>query len=122
MNFIDIIDPSRNLLLPSLISPLIRHERSIFPPTLPLHRRNLHRIMSTGKDTEGAGKNLPGRCAACNYKRRRCTDECILAPHFPASDPGRYQCVHRLFGGGRVAEMLQVNSVLIKNLSDIADY
>jgi hypothetical protein len=72
--------------------------------------------MSSGEDKqEDAGKNLPGRCAACTYKRRRCTDKCILAPHFPASDPDRYQRVHRLFGRFNVAEMLKVNSILIKN-------
>ncbi|KQK12827.1 LOB domain-containing protein 24 [Brachypodium distachyon] len=59
--------------------------------------------MSASLDTEGN----PRRCAACKYLRRRCARDCVLAPHFPASDPQRYACVQRFFGAGNVARMLQ---------------
>ncbi|XP_040377752.1 LOB domain-containing protein 24-like [Oryza brachyantha] len=47
------------------------------------------------------------RCAACKFLRRRCSRDCVLAPHFPASDPHRYACVQRVFGAGNTARMLQ---------------
>uniref|UniRef100_A0A0E0AXP1 LOB domain-containing protein n=1 Tax=Oryza glumipatula TaxID=40148 RepID=A0A0E0AXP1_9ORYZ len=47
------------------------------------------------------------RCAACRYLRRRCADDCVLAPFFPASRPHRYACVHRVFGASNVARLLQ---------------
>lgn len=49
------------------------------------------------------------RCAACKNQRRRCSQDCVLAPYFPASDPQRYACVRRVFGASNVARMLQVN-------------
>ncbi|XP_006660281.1 LOB domain-containing protein 24-like [Oryza brachyantha] len=47
------------------------------------------------------------RCAACRYLRRRCADDCVLAPFFPASRPHRYFCVHTVFGASNVARLLQ---------------
>nr|CAB3497926.1 unnamed protein product [Digitaria exilis] len=58
--------------------------------------------MSTSASTE-AGR----RCAACKNQRRRCSQDCVLAPYFPASDPQRYACVQRVFGASNVARMLQ---------------
>ncbi|OEL23556.1 LOB domain-containing protein 12, partial [Dichanthelium oligosanthes] len=36
----------------------------------------------------------------------KCSEDCILAPYFPASDPQRYACVQRIFGASNVARML----------------
>ncbi|KAJ0985136.1 hypothetical protein J5N97_003492 [Dioscorea zingiberensis] len=47
------------------------------------------------------------RCAACRHLRRRCSEDCILSPYFPASDPHRFASVHRIFGASNVARMLQ---------------
>ncbi|KAG0479930.1 hypothetical protein HPP92_010788 [Vanilla planifolia] len=47
------------------------------------------------------------RCAACKYLRRRCSENCILAPHFHPSDPQRFACVHRIFGASNIARMLK---------------
>ncbi|KAG9452345.1 hypothetical protein H6P81_005249 [Aristolochia fimbriata] len=47
------------------------------------------------------------RCAACKYLRRRCSRDCVLAPHFPSSDPQRFACVHRIFGASNVTKTLQ---------------
>nr|CAB3492943.1 unnamed protein product [Digitaria exilis] len=58
--------------------------------------------MSTSASTE-AGR----RCAACKNQRRRCSQDCVLAPYFPASDPQRYAAVQRVFGASNVARMLQ---------------
>ncbi|KAG5545092.1 hypothetical protein RHGRI_017528 [Rhododendron griersonianum] len=35
------------------------------------------------------------RCAACKSLRRRCSQDCALAPYFPANNPQRFACVHR---------------------------
>ncbi|KAG5557892.1 hypothetical protein RHGRI_007960 [Rhododendron griersonianum] len=35
------------------------------------------------------------RCAACKSLRRRCSEDCALAPYFPANNPQRFACVHR---------------------------
>ncbi|CAN6297515.1 unnamed protein product [Urochloa humidicola] len=47
------------------------------------------------------------RCAACKNQRRKCGQDCILSPYFPASDPQRYACVQRVFGASNAARMLQ---------------
>ncbi|KAI0518844.1 hypothetical protein KFK09_006280 [Dendrobium nobile] len=47
------------------------------------------------------------RCAACKYLRRRCSEDCILAPYFHPSNPHRFACVHKIFGASNIARMLQ---------------
>ncbi|XP_042380333.1 LOB domain-containing protein 24-like [Zingiber officinale] len=47
------------------------------------------------------------RCAACRYLRRRCCEDCTLAPFFPSTNPTRFAYVHRVFGASNVARMLQ---------------
>ncbi|XP_030551302.1 LOB domain-containing protein 24-like isoform X2 [Rhodamnia argentea] len=47
------------------------------------------------------------RCAACKYLRRKCPQDCILAPYFPSSNPQRFACVHKIFGASNVTKMLQ---------------
>ncbi|PSR87643.1 LOB domain-containing protein [Actinidia chinensis var. chinensis] len=44
-------------------------------------------------------------CAACKYQRRKCADDCPLAPYFPASQPKTFQNAHRLFG---VCNMMKI--------------
>jgi hypothetical protein len=50
----------------------------------------------------------PRRCAACKHPGRRCELDCALAPYFPASQPDRYACVHRVFGASNATRLLQV--------------
>ncbi|XP_020965343.1 protein LATERAL ORGAN BOUNDARIES isoform X1 [Arachis ipaensis] len=45
-------------------------------------------------------------CAACKFLRRKCTPECIFAPYFPANNPQRFECVHRVFGASNVGKIL----------------
>ncbi|KAK3411183.1 hypothetical protein EUGRSUZ_J03160 [Eucalyptus grandis] len=49
----------------------------------------------------------PTICAACKYLRRKCPQDCILAPYFPSSNPQRFACVHKIFGASNVTKMLQ---------------
>ncbi|RYR13080.1 protein LATERAL ORGAN BOUNDARIES-like isoform X1 [Arachis ipaensis] len=50
--------------------------------------------------------STPTSCAACKFLRRKCTPECIFAPYFPANDPERFECVHRVFGASNVGKIL----------------
>jgi Lateral organ boundaries (LOB) domain len=49
--------------------------------------------MSSSNLVEG---NYSERCA-CKHLRRRCAEDCILAPYFPATHPERFECVHEIF-------------------------
>ncbi|CAL9042924.1 unnamed protein product [Musa banksii] len=46
-------------------------------------------------------------CAACKLLRRKCTPECIFAPHFPPDQPAKFANVHRVFGASNVAKLLK---------------
>ncbi|XP_039052477.1 LOB domain-containing protein 24-like [Hibiscus syriacus] len=47
-----------------------------------------------------------GRCAACRYLRRKCTEDCILSPYFPSNNPQRFVSVHRIYGASNVSKLL----------------
>lgn len=47
-------------------------------------------------------------CAACKLLRRRCAQDCVFAPYFPANEPHKFASVHRVFGASNVNKMLQV--------------
>ncbi|XP_058068588.1 LOB domain-containing protein 24-like [Magnolia sinica] len=47
------------------------------------------------------------RCAACKCLRRRCPEDCVLAPYFPSTKPQRFACVHRIYGASNASKMLQ---------------
>ncbi|XLR29526.1 LOB domain-containing protein 24-like [Arachis ipaensis] len=47
------------------------------------------------------------RCAACKNQRRKCPSDCIFSPCFPANDPQKFACVHKIYGGSNVGKMLQ---------------
>jgi len=72
-------------------------------------------MSTSATNTEAAAARSPGskRCAACKNQRRKCGQDCVLAPYFPATDPQRYACVQRVFGASNVARMLQVDKWII---------
>jgi hypothetical protein len=47
-------------------------------------------------------------CAACKLLRRRCAQDCVFAPYFPADEPHKFANVHKVFGASNVNKMLQV--------------
>ncbi|CAN8293060.1 unnamed protein product [Cochlearia groenlandica] len=49
-------------------------------------------------------------CAACKLLRRKCVQECVFAPYFPAKEPYKFATVHKIFGASNVNKMLQVLS------------
>ncbi|GLJ14285.1 hypothetical protein SUGI_0229660 [Cryptomeria japonica] len=46
-------------------------------------------------------------CAPCRIQRRKCGDNCPLAPYFPPNDPHKFLLVHRLFGTSKVVKTLR---------------
>ncbi|KAF3328814.1 LOB domain-containing protein 25-like protein [Carex littledalei] len=59
-----------------------------------------------GSDSRVSGMpELP--CAACRLLHRKCSPDCILAPHFPTDQPNKFVIVHKVFGASTVVKMLQ---------------
>lgn len=60
---------------------------------------------------EVVGKRQGGGspCAACKLLRRRCAEDCVFAPYFPADQPHKFASVHKVFGASNVNKLLQVN-------------
>ncbi|KAI9079210.1 hypothetical protein K1719_038815 [Acacia pycnantha] len=45
-------------------------------------------------------------CAACKYRRRKCTPDCILAPYFPHDHQSRFLNAHKLFGVRNITKII----------------
>lgn len=56
----------------------------------------------------GRKQGAPSPCAACKLLRRRCAQDCVFAPYFPADEPQKFANVHKVFGASNVNKMLQV--------------
>ncbi|RWW19656.1 hypothetical protein GW17_00016270, partial [Ensete ventricosum] len=66
---------------------------------------------------EEGRKNSPvSPCAACKLLRRRCTQECVFAPYFPADEPHQFAIVHRVFGASNVSKLLQHRGDAVSSL------
>ncbi|TXG71203.1 hypothetical protein EZV62_006138 [Acer yangbiense] len=62
------------------------------------------------KESGGGGGRKYGAlspCAACKLLRRRCAQDCVFAPYFPADEPQKFASVHKVFGASNVNKMLQ---------------
>ncbi|GLJ14299.1 hypothetical protein SUGI_0230260 [Cryptomeria japonica] len=46
-------------------------------------------------------------CASCKIQRRKCGDNCPLAPYFPPNDPHKFLLVNKLFGSSRILKIIQ---------------
>ncbi|WOL19587.1 LOB domain-containing protein 4-like [Canna indica] len=55
----------------------------------------------------GRKQSMASPCAACKLLRRRCTQDCVFAPHFPADEPLKFANVHKVFGASNVSKLLQ---------------
>lgn len=51
--------------------------------------------------------NVPKYCAACTYKRRRCTENCPLALYFPMEKMDDFIKVHKLYGTNRLVKIIE---------------
>ncbi|TVU41470.1 hypothetical protein EJB05_14990, partial [Eragrostis curvula] len=47
------------------------------------------------------------RCAACAHSKRKCSPECVYAPHFPPDDPDRFAAVHKAFLVRNIGQLLR---------------
>jgi len=72
---------------------------------------NFERTFGTMKEG-GRKQGAPSPCAACKLLRRRCAQDCVFAPYFPADEPQKFANVHKVFGASNVNKMLQVGSCL----------
>ncbi|OWM81056.1 LOB domain-containing protein 4 [Punica granatum] len=59
------------------------------------------------KESGGRKQGAVSPCAACKLLRRRCAQDCVFAPYFPADDPQKFASVHRVFGASNVNKLLQ---------------
>ncbi|XP_059441814.1 phosphopantothenoylcysteine decarboxylase-like [Corylus avellana] len=64
----------------------------------------------------GRKQGAPSPCAACKLLRRRCAEDCVFAPYFPADEPQKFANVHKVFGASNVNKMLQIGGGLCDNL------
>ncbi|XP_073148821.1 LOB domain-containing protein 4-like [Henckelia pumila] len=59
------------------------------------------------KESSGRKQGATSPCAACKLLRRRCTQDCVFSPYFPADEPHKFASVHKVFGASNVNKMLQ---------------
>ncbi|KAL8493485.1 hypothetical protein ACS0TY_024627 [Phlomoides rotata] len=45
-------------------------------------------------------------CAACTHLRRRCDENCVLAPYFPIEKTEEFQIVRRTFGIQNITKII----------------
>ena len=45
-------------------------------------------------------------CGACKMYRRKCTEDCVFAPHFPPDDHEKFEVAHKVFGASNVGKLL----------------
>ncbi|KAK1440119.1 hypothetical protein QVD17_05944 [Tagetes erecta] len=64
-------------------------------------------MKDTGSCSGNGRKQGAAPCAACKLLRRRCSQDCVFAPYFPADEPHKFASVHKVFGASNVNKMLQ---------------
>ncbi|KAL4554578.1 hypothetical protein LXL04_037172 [Taraxacum kok-saghyz] len=62
---------------------------------------------SSSNGGTGRKQGAASPCAACKLLRRRCSQDCVFAPYFPADEPHKFASVHKVFGASNVNKMLQ---------------
>ena len=46
-------------------------------------------------------------CAACKHQRKKCSENCILAPYFPANRSREFHAVHKVFGVSNITKLVK---------------
>jgi hypothetical protein len=46
-------------------------------------------------------------------QRKKCKENCVLAPYFPQEERHKFLLVHRVFGKAKVIKLLQVCSIAL---------
>lgn len=78
--------------------------KSLYNHLLTISHSTQTKMSNTRKPGGGASP-----CAACKLLRRRCGEDCVFAPYFPADEPHKFANVHKVFGASNVNKMLQVS-------------
>ncbi|KAG0493883.1 hypothetical protein HPP92_004877 [Vanilla planifolia] len=66
---------------------------------------NSYRKTSTSTSTTSSSTSSSA-CASCKYQRRKCTNDCVLAPYFPAEKQQQFLNAHRLFGVSKILKII----------------
>ncbi|XP_050379196.1 LOB domain-containing protein 1-like [Argentina anserina] len=77
--------------------------QSSFPPTNPTQTLT----QAQTDQTKQPKNHVVSPCAACKSLRRRCAENCVLAPYFPPSEPLKFTIAHRVFGASNIIKFLQ---------------
>ncbi|XP_048438591.1 LOB domain-containing protein 2-like [Pyrus x bretschneideri] len=58
--------------------------------------------------SSSSGELIAGRhaCAACRHQRKRCEDDCVMAPYFTNKDED-FKAVHKIFGVSNMTKLLK---------------
>lgn len=70
----------------------------------------------------GRKQSAASPCAACKLLRRRCAQDCVFSPYFPADEPQKFASVHKVFGASNVNKMLQVRDLSLIILISFLHY
>ncbi|XP_047165209.1 LOB domain-containing protein 2-like [Vigna umbellata] len=46
-------------------------------------------------------------CAACKHQRKKCSENCILAPYFPSNRSREFHAVHKVFGVSNITKLVK---------------
>lgn len=46
-------------------------------------------------------------CAACKHQRKKCSENCILAPYFPSNRSREFHAVHKVFGVSNITKLVR---------------
>ncbi|OMO53695.1 hypothetical protein CCACVL1_28437 [Corchorus capsularis] len=57
--------------------------------------------------TAAAGGGVHPACAACKHQRKKCDENCILSPYFPADKSREFQAVHKVFGVSNATKIIR---------------
>ncbi|KAK3025397.1 hypothetical protein RJ639_044652 [Escallonia herrerae] len=49
----------------------------------------------------------PAACASCRHQRKKCNENCVLAPFFPVDKGRDFQAVHKVFGVSNVTKIVR---------------
>eukprot|EP01018_Ginkgo_biloba_P024357 Gb_16914 [translate_table: standard] len=57
--------------------------------------------------SEKEHRQFTSACAACKFQRKKCSENCVLAPYFPSDDLHKFATAHRIFGTNNIIKTLQ---------------
>ncbi|XP_010540188.1 PREDICTED: LOB domain-containing protein 22 [Tarenaya hassleriana] len=57
--------------------------------------------------TSSGNTSTSPACAACKYQRKKCSKNCLLAPHFPHDRQTQFINAHKLFGVSNITKMIK---------------